>query len=150
MKLPQSAIDTIETWRLGFIATVSKAGTPNVSPKGTFVVIDEETIAFGEMRSPNTMANLAHQPEVEVNFVDQLSRAGVRIRGKAKIIEHGPEFEALLPHFIPIWGEELTVMFNAIVIVPCDEVKPLRSPAYELGTTEPEFRALWKSKIAEM
>ena len=47
MKLPASAIKTIETWRLGFIATVASDGTPNVSPKATFVVLNEDTIAFG-------------------------------------------------------------------------------------------------------
>jgi hypothetical protein len=36
----------IEEQRLGFVATAAPDGTPNVSPKGTFVVVDDETIAF--------------------------------------------------------------------------------------------------------
>jgi predicted pyridoxine 5'-phosphate oxidase superfamily flavin-nucleotide-binding protein len=45
--------------RLGFVATVSATGEPNVSPKGTFVVVDDRTLAFGEIRSPGTIANIA-------------------------------------------------------------------------------------------
>ncbi len=150
MKLPGKAIEMIETWRLGFVATVSAEGRPNVSPKGTFVVLDEETIAFGEMRSPNTVANLAHQAEVEVNFVDHLSRAGVRIRGAARIVGRGDEFDAISPQFIANWGQEFLDMFNAIVVISCAEVKPLRSPLYETGCKESDVRAQWKTKIAGM
>lgn len=37
---------TIREQRLGFVATVNADGTPNVSPKATFVVIDDRSIAF--------------------------------------------------------------------------------------------------------
>ena len=70
MKLPQSAIKTIETWRLGFVATSTIQGVPNLSPKGTFIVVDNETIAFGEMRSPNTINNLQKNPQLEVNAIN--------------------------------------------------------------------------------
>lgn len=150
MRLPAKSIELIETWRLGFVATVSADGHPNVSPKGTFIVLDEETIAFGEMRSPNTVANLAHQAEVEVNFVDVLSRAGVRIRGKARIVERGAEFDALRPQFVANWGEEFLAMFNTIIVITCAEVKRLQSPIYETGCAESDLRAQWKTKIAGM
>ena len=42
----------IREQRLGFVATVSADGAPNLSPKGTFVVVDAATVAFGEIRSP--------------------------------------------------------------------------------------------------
>jgi predicted pyridoxine 5'-phosphate oxidase superfamily flavin-nucleotide-binding protein len=150
VRLPSKAIDLIETWRLGFVATVSADGRPNVSPKGTFIVLDEETIAFGEMRSPNTMANLAHQSEVEVSFVDVLSRKGVRIRGEARIIEPSAEYDALTPKFQSIWGDELLTMFNVFIVISCAEVKPLQSPIFETGYQESDLRAQWKSKIAGM
>ena len=150
MKLPVKAIDLIETWRMGFVATVSGDGRPNVSPKGTFIVLDDETIAFGEMRSPNTVANIAHQTEVEVNFVDVLSRAGVRVRGEAQIVSPGAKFDALAPKFRAIWGDDLLTMFNAIIVIPCTEVKPLQSPIYETGCAESDLRAQWKSKITGM
>jgi predicted pyridoxine 5'-phosphate oxidase superfamily flavin-nucleotide-binding protein len=58
----------IEEQHLGFVATADLDGTPNVSPKGTFIVLDDETIAFGEIRSPGTIRNLRANPRIEVNF----------------------------------------------------------------------------------
>lgn len=151
MKLPASAINLIETWRLGFVATVAADGTPNVSPKGTFIVIDAETVAFGEMRSPNTMKNLKSQPQVEVNFVNILTRKGVRIRGTTTVLTAGDsEFKSLLPQFSVIWGNELCSMFNAIVKIPVETVKPLQSPIYEIGGNEAELSAQWKDKIGSL
>ena len=151
MKLPSSAVTTIETWRLGFVATVSNEGAPNVSPKGTFIVVDDETIAFGEMRSPNTMRNLRHNPELEVNFVDILTRRGIRIRGKAEILEKpSQEFTEMLPDFEAIWGSELCGIFNAIIRIPVASAKPLQSPIYEFDGNADDLKKLWKQKISEM
>ncbi len=44
--------------RLGFAATVCPDGAPNVSPKGTTLVYDEEHLVFADIRSPQTVANL--------------------------------------------------------------------------------------------
>lgn len=145
MKLPASAQTLIETWRLGFVATVSAEGKPNVSPKGTFIVVDDETIAFGEMRSPDTMTNLAHQRDVEVSFVDVLTRRGVLVSGQAEIL--APD-HALFHRFTEFWGEEITSKFNAIIRIPARHVAPFATPAYEAGATETELKSLWQTKIA--
>ena len=85
-----------------------------------------------------------------MSFVDVLSRKGVRIRGEARIIEPGAEYDRLTPKFHAIWGDELLTMFNVIVVIPCAEVKPLQSPIFETGAEESDLRAQWKSRIAEM
>ena len=150
MKLPASAIRCIEMWRLGFVATVTPGGRPSVSPKGTFIVVDEETIAFGEIRSPHTVANLTVTPELEVNFVDQFIRKGVRIRGQAQFLRRGTaEYDALIGEFTAIWGD-LATRINMIVRIPVDEVKPLSTPPYDDGATEEEMIATYKAKFAEM
>ena len=48
----------VEEQRLGFVATVCPNGTPNLSPKGTTAVWDDEQLVFANIRSPNTIANL--------------------------------------------------------------------------------------------
>lgn len=150
MKLPASAIKTIEMWRLGFVATVSAGGRPNVSPKGTFIVLDDTTIAFGEIRSPQTLTNLTSNPELEVNFVDQFTRKGVRIRGKAEFVRRGSgEFDTIIEHWQTIWGD-LSDRINVIVKIPVDEAKPLTTPPYDDGVTEEEFIAIYKQKFSEM
>ena len=150
MKLPASAIKTIEMWRLGFVATVTPGGRPSVSPKGTFIIVDDETIAFGEIRSPQTVANLTVNPELEVNFVDQFTRKGVRIRGRAEFLRPGSDpFAALFPQFEAIWGD-LAKRINVIVRIPVDAAKPLSTPPYDDGATESEMIATYKTKFAEM
>ena len=52
----------IEEQRLGFVATVNADGTPNVSPKATFVVLDDATIGFGDIRSPGRSAICGSNP----------------------------------------------------------------------------------------
>ena len=149
MILPASAIEVIETWRLGFVATCAN-GRPNVSPKGTFVVLDNQTIAFGALRSPQTMENLRDNPDLEVNFVNILTRKGVRIRGRAEVIDKGTDtFSELFPRFEVLWGD-LCALMTAIVRIPVVECRPLTSPIYDLDGDEVELKAVWKAKIAEM
>lgn len=150
MKLPASAVRCIEMWRLGFVATVTPGGRPSVSPKGTFIVVDEETIAFGEIRSPQTVANLTVTPELEVNFVDQFIRKGVRIRGQAEFLRRDTaEYDALIGEFTAIWGD-LAKRINMIVRIPVDAAIPLTTPPYDDGATEEEMIATYKAKFAEM
>src|SRR5499427_4141047 len=83
--------------RLGFVATVNADSTSNVSPKATFIVLEDATIGSGDIRSQGTLRNLKSNPAVEVNFVDPFVRKGYRFAGTAAIIERGaPAFNDLL------------------------------------------------------
>ncbi len=149
MTLSRGAAETVERVRLGFVATVGPDGRPNLSPKGTFIT-DGDAVAFGEIRSPRTLANLAVNPECEVNFVDPFTRKGVRVRGEAEILDKGTaSFDRLLPRFETLWPT-LVHRINAIVRIPADEVRPLTSPPYDDGATEEEMIALHKARFAEM
>ncbi len=144
--LSSEMIRTLEKQRLGFTATVSADGRPNLSPKGTFVVIDDKTIAFGEIRSPRTLVNLRANPRVEVNFVDPLSRKGFRAKGHATIAasdttlyrEHIGRFDR--------WGD-LAKRIRHIVLISVDEASPVTTPAYDLGATEADLRNQWASTL---
>jgi uncharacterized protein len=134
----------IEEQRLGFAATAAPDGTPNVSPKGTFVVLDDRTIAFGEIRSPGTIRNLKANPRIEVNFVDVFVRKGYRFAGTATVVERGEaDFEILLPKL----RSALAHRIRAIVTIAVTKAWPLTSPAYDDGTTEPELRRAWTARF---
>ena len=45
--------------RLAFVATVCPDGTPNLSPKGTIAVWDDDHLVFADIRSPGTIANIS-------------------------------------------------------------------------------------------
>jgi uncharacterized protein len=134
----------IEEQRLGFVATATPDGTPNVSPKGTFVVLGDRTIAFGEIRSPATMRNLRANPRIEVNFVDPFLRKGYRFAGMATVVERGePGFDTLLPNL----RSALAHRIRAIVTIAVTKALPLTSPAYDEGSTEPELRRAWTTRF---
>lgn len=140
----------VEAQRLGFVATVCEDGSPNLSPKGTFVVVDASHLAFGELRSPNTLRNLRRDPRVEVNCVDPFTRKGYRFKGRAVVLAPGSaEFAALHPAFVAVWGA-LAARLNAIVRIEVTEARPLTSPAYDLGATEAELRQSWTRKFRDL
>jgi len=133
----------IEEQRLGFVATTAPDGTPNVSPKGTFVVLDDRTIAFGEIRSPATMRNLRANPRIEVNIVDVFTRSGYRFAGLATLVERGDtNFDTLLLKL----RSTLSSRVRAIVTIAVTRALPLTSPAYDDGKTEAELRRVWTAR----
>ena len=75
--------------RLGFVATVCPDGTPNLSPKGTTAVWDDDHIVFADIRSPATVSNLRRNPSTEINFVDPMVRKGYRFKGVASVLTEG-------------------------------------------------------------
>jgi predicted pyridoxine 5'-phosphate oxidase superfamily flavin-nucleotide-binding protein len=137
----------IEEQRLGFVATAAPDGTPNVSPKGTFIVLDDDTIAFAEIRSPGTIKNLRANPRIEINFVDPFVRKGYRFAGRADVVERGAvAFDALLSRF----RGALAPRMGAIVKITVTRALPLTSPAYDAGKTEPQLRCEWTAHFRKL
>ena len=129
--------------KLGFVATVNADGTPNLSPKGTMQVLDDDHIIFADIRSPGTMANIARNPAMEINFVDPFSRKGYRFKGTARVVAKGtPEFAALLGRYP---ASMLGKMYRAFVVLKVSKAAPLISPAYDAGATEPALRQQYRA-----
>src|SRR2546423_2653095 len=79
---------------LSCIATVCPDGTPNLSPKGTTAVWDEQHLVFLDLFSPGTVANIeAGNPAVEINVVDPIRRKGYRFKGAAQVHRDGRVFD---------------------------------------------------------
>ncbi|MFZ5963482.1 pyridoxamine 5'-phosphate oxidase family protein [Thalassococcus sp. BH17M4-6] len=139
----------IAQFPLGFVATVDADGCPAVSPKGTFLVLDDTTLGFGNIRSPGTVANLRANPACEVNFVDPFLRKGLRARGTARIIGlQDPGFESIA-RWRAVWGD-LADRITDLVLITVTAVKPLSTPPYDDGATEEDMLATYKAKYAEI
>src|SRR5215218_6380084 len=126
--------------RLGFIATVCPDGTPNLSPKGTTAVWDDERLIFADICSPQTVRNLRQNPAIEINVVDPFVRKGYRFKGTATLHTAGSVFESGLA-FYRQRGSKNPI--KTIVLVEVKEARALVSPAYYLGLTEEEVNARW-------
>ncbi len=144
------ARDLIEIWHLGFVATADAEGNPNVSPKGTFVTHDDTIISFAEMRSPDTLTNIAVRPQVEVNFIDILTRRGVLIQGEASYVPRDDaRYPSLRPAYTNRWPE-LEPMFSGFVVIKVTACNPLATPAYDMGVTSEELRAKWMQRVRDI
>ncbi len=128
--------------RLGFIATVCPDGTPNLSPKGTTAVWDDDHLIFADIKSPGTVANLRANPALEINVVDQVARKGYRFKGTAEVLTEGPVFEGVLA----LRRERgATNPVRAVVLMKVERALPMTSPDYDRGVPEAEIRARWRS-----
>jgi hypothetical protein len=133
--------------QLGFIATVCPDGTPNISPKGTTAVWDDEHLVFADVCSPNTIANLRQNPVVEINVVDAVLRKGYRFKSVATIVSEGRQFKELLDFYRK---RSSTSVKHHIVLVKVDHAAPLISPAYDNGQSEAQVSARWRRYWEEL
>ncbi len=125
---------------LGFIATVCPDGTPNLSPKGTTAVWDDDHLVFADLRSPGTVENLRSNASIEINVVDQLVRKGYRFKGTAVVYTAGEVFERGIEFYEARGTVKARERIHGLVIVAVERALPVISPAYDLGTTEDELR----------
>jgi uncharacterized protein len=130
----------VDEQRLGFIATVAPDGKPNLSPKGTTAVWDDDHLVFADIVSPNTVRNLRVNPAIEINVVDQTLRKGYRFKGVAEVLAAGERFEAIM-QFYRRRGSANPI--KHFVLVKVEYAAALFSPAYDLGRSEAEVTALW-------
>lgn len=129
----------IRNFSAGAVATVNQDGSPSVSPKATFVVLNESRIAFGNMRSPRTLQNLRRNPAIEICFTDILSRRAVRVSGTAKMVAKAQADETLDTAFAEQWGL-YQPHIEPYVVIDVKAAEMIISPAYDRGLTEAELR----------
>ena len=137
----------IESTRLAFVATVNPDGTPNLSPKSSLAVLDENRIGFADIASPNTVRNLKANPAIEVNAIDIFMRRGYRFRGTATLEPPGSETFAKIAE--PFWAQNgRDFPIHGVVDIAVEKALPVLSPAYTFidGVTEDALREAYYGK----
>jgi uncharacterized protein len=129
--------------RLCYVATVTPEGKPNLSPKGSLKVLDDEHLAFADIMSPATMRNLASNPYLEVNLVDPFLRRGYRFKGVCEVHREGKVFDQVANELWEREGRQYPV--NAVVYIKVEQALPVKSPAYVFnkGVKEDDVRRIW-------
>ena len=91
-----SEIKKIINEQLCLIVTVNKQGKPNVAPKGTMRVLNNEELVYAEIFGGTTLQNILDNPEaIMVAAVDRETKKLVRLRGKAEVIKEGELYEKI-------------------------------------------------------
>jgi predicted pyridoxine 5'-phosphate oxidase superfamily flavin-nucleotide-binding protein len=128
--------------RLGYVATISPDGTPNLSPKGSLTVWGDDHLMFADIESPHTIRNLAANPATEINVVDPFLRKGYRFRGTASVLRSGDEYWKILDAYKKEGADVRRI--RTVVMVQVTQAAPLISPVYTLNLSEDEVRRLWE------
>jgi predicted pyridoxine 5'-phosphate oxidase superfamily flavin-nucleotide-binding protein len=132
----------VRAQRLGYVATVSPDGTPNLSPKGSLTVWDDDHLVFADIESPHTIRNLGTNPRTEVNVVDPFARKGYRFGGKGTVLRSGATYWKILEMYK---GEGADIRrIRAVVLIEVTHAAGIVSPVYLTGLTEEEICRLWE------
>jgi predicted pyridoxine 5'-phosphate oxidase superfamily flavin-nucleotide-binding protein len=81
--------------KMAWVATASRDGTPNATPKGSARVIDDEHLAFADLFSRKTRENLKANPKVAVTVIDEKSHKGYQLKGTGELLTAGPLFDEM-------------------------------------------------------
>tara|TARA_Y100000588_G_scaffold393428_1_gene509405 strand:- start:2982 stop:3458 length:477 start_codon:yes stop_codon:yes gene_type:complete len=142
----------IRQQRMGFMATVSADGSPNLSPKGTTTVWDDDHLVFANLGSPGTIENLRHNQACELNIIDYYLRKGYRFKGTAEVLTSGPKFEEIKEAYTT--GSRginrSGIPAHGYVLITINKTAPLQSPAYTPGKTESTMREEWTEYWADV
>lgn len=130
----------IEQTGLGFVATVTPDNKPNISPKGSIIRAADEQMAFADIRSPDTVADLASNSAIEVSVINPIVRRGYLFAGTGQVLKRGPQFDKLLARF---QSRGIKNVINTIVVIDVQEITEVRSPLYDLGYTEEQIKKAW-------
>ena len=138
--------------RLIFVATVCPDGSPNLSPKGTVMVWDDDHILFTDLASPGTMGNLEANPAIEINTVDVFARRGYRFKGIAEIHRGDAVYDAVVDRMrngaATLQG--LADNVRAVALIRVEQALPLVSPGYWGGATEADMRRGYEAYWGEI
>lgn len=124
-KLTQEMKDMIGA-QLSFYATVSKEGIPNIVPKGSTQILDDENLMFQEGFGGQTYKNIVDGSKVAIAVVDAKVPDGYRFVGTPLVYKSGELYDEVA---------EAAAKKNrpkpmAVVVVHIDEiysVKPNRN-----------------------
>jgi uncharacterized protein len=79
--------------KLAWVATTSRDGEPNVTPKGTLKLLDDSHVAFADLFSLKTRKNLLENNKVAVTVVDATTAKGYQIKGTAEVVDSGKLYD---------------------------------------------------------
>ena len=137
----------LKVQKLGYVATVSSDGLPNISPKGTIIAWASEILAFADIRSPDTVKNLQNNPNVEINVIDPLLRKGYLFKGVCRMLNSGDLYDKILNYYR---DNGITSPIGVIILVDVTDVSDVTSPLYDMGVSEDEIKSKWKNHFANL
>lgn len=101
------------------LATASPDGVPNIGPKGSISLCDDQSLVYIEGIGKHHYENVKQNPKVAIACVHWESKEGYRFVGEAEVHSSGPLYERLTARL------PATSKAAAVVQVRIDEVHAL-------------------------
>ena len=95
VRIPENVAQFV-SGKVGWVATASRDGMPNVSIKGSLRVLDDEHLVFADLFSLKTRKNLEENPKVAVMVSNEATREGYQFKGTVELLTDGPAYERVL------------------------------------------------------
>ena len=129
IKLTQEMSELFETALAdGFsclLGTASKDGQPQISPKGSVMVYDDETLAYWERTRRSGLENIKDNPNVVVYYSNQDKRVRWRFYGTATVHEVGPIREEVMGRTVQVELDRDPERLGVAVLIRIDQVGEL-------------------------
>ena len=123
--------ESIDSSVLCWLATVSRDGVPNVSPKEAFLHDGQGRILIANIASPVTVRNIDYERRVCVSFVNAFVQKGYKVSGMATNLEPGDSsFDAAYRLLIKAIGD--TFPIHSIIMIEPTAVAEIIAPSYRL------------------
>jgi predicted pyridoxine 5'-phosphate oxidase superfamily flavin-nucleotide-binding protein len=81
--------------KMAWVATATGEGVPNVTPKGSVKVLDDQHVVFADLFSLKTRQNLEQNPKVAVTVIDASTHKGYQVKGTAELLSSGPLYDQM-------------------------------------------------------
>ena len=117
-KMSAQVQETINTVKPALVATADATGKPNVSAKGSLRAISDEQIAFADVASPRTVANIEANNKVSIIILGNDEKKGCRVWGTAQVENSGEIFDTFAKAMA-----ERNMTPNNVVLVNVEEIE---------------------------
>ena len=107
------------------VGTASKDGGPQISPKGSVMVFDDETLAYWERSKRSGLENIKENPKVVVYYSHPVKRVRWRFYGEASIHESGPIREEVMSRTVQAELDRDPERQGVAILIRVDQVGEL-------------------------
>jgi len=114
------------------LATIGKDG-PNISPKGSMIVFDDEHLAYWERSKRKALENVTYDPRVVVIYSDmktwregEMKSPALRFYGTAQVHESGPVKDAIFSKLLVREQEHVGADTGVGVLIKLTRAEDLR------------------------
>jgi hypothetical protein len=141
MPISQKIRDLIlNAWADDHVCLVGTVGPdgPNISPKGSLIVFDDDHLAYWERSKRKALENLGHDPRVVVIYSNMkagregtMKTPAIRFYGKATVHDSGPTKDAIFAKLLKREQEHVGADTGVGVLVRIERSADIRGNPIE-------------------